>query len=542
MICPYYPDPSYLIFSTKVPVLLYYSHIPVLIIALIIGLFVYSKNRQSLLSKILLAISVFFSLWVFCDLITWTTNTSSVSMFFWSFFGLFFILINVLCVYFAYVYVYKKDLAFKYKLLLSIPIFGSIFITPTSFNLAGFDLVLCGVGDMEGKYYTSAFHIVGLLSFLTILYLILKKYKKVKTEERKGLLPFSVGIGFFLLSFFVTSYLSSILIWLDLTTDFSTGMYGLFGMIVFMAFLAYLIVRYEAFNIKLIGTTVLLFSQGIILASLLFIQDINYIYALIAASLILFLILSMLTVRGVKREIEAKEALKVSNEGQESLIHIMNHQIKGYLGKARDIFAELLESNDYGEMPKESKGMLAKGLENTAAGVDYVQGILKGASAHNGTLSYTTEPVDVKAIVSSLLSSQKDAAEKNGLSFGFSVADGNYNIAGDATQLGEAFKNLITNAIKYNNLNGSIKVDLKNKDGKILFSVKDTGHGISDEDRSRLFTAGGMGKDSMKYNVESSGFGLAFVKGVVEHHKGTVEYKSNSPEKGTTFFVELPIK
>ena len=112
---------------------------------------------------------------------------------------------------------------------------------------------------------------------------------------------------------------------------------------------------------------------------------------------------------------------------------------------------------------------------------------------------------------------------------------------GDAVQLGEVFKNLIMNAVKYNTPNGSVKVDLRREDGRIIFSVKDTGVGVSDEDKPRLFTFGGMGKDSIKLNVEAAGFGLAFVKGVAEAHKGVAGYRPNDSGKGSTFFVELPI-
>ena len=112
---------------------------------------------------------------------------------------------------------------------------------------------------------------------------------------------------------------------------------------------------------------------------------------------------------------------------------------------------------------------------------------------------------------------------------------------GDAVQLGEVFKNLIMNAVKYNTPNGSVKVDLRREDGRIIFSVKDTGVGVSDEDKPRLFAFGAMGKDSIKLNVEAAGFGLAFVKGVAEAHKGVAGYRPNDSGKGSTFFVELPI-
>ena len=98
------------------------------------------------------------------------------------------------------------------------------------------------------------------------------------------------------------------------------------------------------------------------------------------------------------------------------------------------------------------------------------------------------------------------------------------------------------NAIKYNNPNGSVAVTLSRTNQKILFMVKDTGKGIPKDDEPRLYKPGGMGKDSMKYNTDAAGFGLAFVKPVIEKHGGKIWHESNSPENGTTFFVELPVK
>jgi two-component system phosphate regulon sensor histidine kinase PhoR len=253
------------------------------------------------------------------------------------------------------------------------------------------------------------------------------------------------------------------------------------------------------------------------------------------------LISGFFLIRSVRREIEQRAQLEVANAGQENLIHIMNHQIKGYLGTARSIFAELSQGNDYGEMPEASKPLLSKGLDEMAAGVDYVQGILRSDSAQSGAMPYTFAAIDLKNIVSDLVSKQKEIAEKAGLSFESKIDDGDYTMQGDATMLEEAFKNLITNAIKYNNPNGNVTVALSRSNGKFLFSVKDTGLGISADDAKRFFTPGGVGKNSIHYNVEASGFGLSFVKPVVEKHNGKVWYISNAPEKGSTFFIELPV-
>ena len=52
----------------------------------------------------------------------------------------------------------------------------------------------------------------------------------------------------------------------------------------------------------------------------------------------------------------------------------------------------------------------------------------------------------------------------------------------------------------------------------------------------------GRGKDSIKVNVNSTGYGLSFVKGVVEAHKGRVWAESDGPGKGSSFYVEVGLK
>ncbi len=71
--------------------------------------------------------------------------------------------------------------------------------------------------------------------------------------------------------------------------------------------------------------------------------------------------------------------------------------------------------------------------------------------------------------------------------------------------------------------------------------VVDTGVGITPEDMSRLFTAGGHGKDSIHINVHSTGYGLFIAKSVVEAHGGRIWAESEGTGKGSRFVVELPL-
>ena len=183
--------------------------------------------------------------------------------------------------------------------------------------------------------------------------------------------------------------------------------------------------------------------------------------------------------------------------------------------------------------------LLQKGFDETTMGVDYVRSILHGASAENGTLPYEMVKMDFKEVVESVFEKQKVYPQQKGLKVSLNIEEGDYSMTGDITQLGEAVKNMIDNGMNYTE-EGSIDLNLSSNGNKILLVIKDTGIGLKDEDKPKLFKSGGRGVDSLKINVNSTGYGLAFVKGVVEAHKGRVWAESEGPGKGSTFYMELP--
>ena len=101
---------------------------------------------------------------------------------------------------------------------------------------------------------------------------------------------------------------------------------------------------------------------------------------------ILVLVFGFFLIRSVKKEIKAKEDLEVANAGQTNLIHIINHQIKGYCAKGRNVFAELLEEPSYG-ITSAAKPMVRGGFDALTEGVDFVQQVLTSSSAEKGTLT-----------------------------------------------------------------------------------------------------------------------------------------------------------
>jgi len=99
---------------------------------------------------------------------------------------------------------------------------------------------------------------------------------------------------------------------------------------------------------------------------------------------------------------------------------------------------------------------------------------------------------------------------------------------------------LIDNSIRYTP-KGGIRLKLTKNNNTILFRIEDTGVGISNALKPKLFTKGGRDENSLRVNINSTGFGLAFVKEVVVAHKGRVWAESAGSGMGSTFYMELPL-
>jgi signal transduction histidine kinase len=97
--------------------------------------------------------------------------------------------------------------------------------------------------------------------------------------------------------------------------------------------------------------------------------------------------------------------------------------------------------------------------------------------------------------------------------------------------------NLISNAIKFSPLDGTIEVSVNGGEEEITLCVKDHGIGISKEDQEHLFERFFRGHNAS--NIQGTGLGLHIVSRYLNLLNGTIEVKSEI-EKGTTFCVHLP--
>jgi PAS domain S-box-containing protein len=109
----------------------------------------------------------------------------------------------------------------------------------------------------------------------------------------------------------------------------------------------------------------------------------------------------------------------------------------------------------------------------------------------------------------------------------------------DHLMISNIINNLISNAIKYSNENGFIRLKLGVKDEDLIIQVSDEGIGIPQTDQKKLF--GRFFRAQNTVNIQGTGLGLNIVKKYVEMMNGRIDFESEL-NKGTTFTVQIPIK
>lgn len=113
-------------------------------------------------------------------------------------------------------------------------------------------------------------------------------------------------------------------------------------------------------------------------------------------------------------------------------------------------------------------------------------------------------------------------------------------VEADVDRLAQAFSNLLSNAARYTPEGGTVGVTLRGDGKTVEVTVSDTGIGIREEQRERVFTRFYRSDEARERSRSGFGIGLAMVREIVEQHDGSVSFFSNSPEPGTTFVVRLP--
>lgn len=543
---------QFLIFSDNVfGNFIYYSHLFPAFTALILGVFVFIQNPRGLSNRVLLFISVIFACWSYFDLVLWATERTDYTMFFWSILIHFDLLLYVGALYFVYVFIDNKMPSWRVDSIVLLFFIPLILFAHTSLNLLGFDFTNCWREALEGplwQYYVYTAEL--LIAGWILVFGIVRLYQSKNPTEKNKVLLVTVGILAFLISFSLGNIIGSI------EVDWELGQYGLFGMPIFVSFLSYLIVRYHAFDARLIGTEVLITGIGVLILSLLFVRTVDNVRVIAIATFVFTVILGAILVRSVKREIaqrkhieklanqlqKANGRLKVLDQLKSEFVSIASHQLRSPLTALNGYSSMLLEGS-YGKIPSKARIAIERINETSRYMSLSIEDYLNVSRIQAGNMEYVLSEFNIKEIIKTLVDEMRVSAIKKGLLITFkSEVDSGCIVNADIGKTQQIIQNLIDNAIKYTP-KGSITVTLRDqkKSRKIFVEITDTGIGISKKTLENLFEKFERARNANGVNATGTGLGLYVARKMAEDMGGAVTAKSDGEEKGSTFILELPL-
>jgi signal transduction histidine kinase/HAMP domain-containing protein len=208
---------------------------------------------------------------------------------------------------------------------------------------------------------------------------------------------------------------------------------------------------------------------------------------------------------------------------------MVGHDIRNPL---QSILSELfLAKSEIAILPEsDAKVNLSESVANIENDIYYINKIVVDLQDYAKIIKPRKESVNLQqAIIES-----KDAARVPGnIQTIVSVDEGSQQLNADSSILKRILTNLVQNAAQAMPKGGKIKITAKNKDDFIIVNIVDTGEGIPDEVRDKIFTP------LFTTKSKGQGFGLAVVKRLTEALGGSVSFES-IVGKGTKFTIELP--
>lgn len=226
--------------------------------------------------------------------------------------------------------------------------------------------------------------------------------------------------------------------------------------------------------------------------------------------------------------------LRASNRIKDTLFSVIGHDLKGPAGSASQLF-EMMETEEFSE--EELRGLIAELRKQTTASFDLLNTLFEWGNAQLQGVKANAVRIDTKWILNNNINLLlQQAVLKRIIITDHTAADA--CIFADRNQVDFVFRNLLSNAIKFTYEGGHIDIAMRKDQDEIIYSVKDDGVGISDEQQKQFL------KTSLQVSFgtggeKGSGLGLLLIKEFMKANRGRIWLESKKGE-GTVFYVAFP--
>ncbi|MEQ8904854.1 HAMP domain-containing sensor histidine kinase [Ekhidna sp.] len=233
----------------------------------------------------------------------------------------------------------------------------------------------------------------------------------------------------------------------------------------------------------------------------------------------------------VNRLKKMEEELERAGLLRDTLIRIVSHDIRGPMSNLKSVISLVREEQVGIEQAKEFMVTIDKGVDHT---VQMLEELMEWGQAASRNKKVEQEEIILKDVIESIVKKIQPQIDDKKLDFEIS-GDIDAVCLFDKNAIRVVLRNLFSNAVKFTERGGQVRVKINMQDDLIVIAVSDTGIGIPDEMKANLFELKKDNKRVGTENEKSSGVGLFISKDLINQNDGTLKVEDNPDGKGTVF-------
>lgn len=218
-------------------------------------------------------------------------------------------------------------------------------------------------------------------------------------------------------------------------------------------------------------------------------------------------------------------------------LSVLSHELKAPLN-AIDGYLKMAREHQLGEKIEDYDQVLDRSLERIKGMRTLILDLLDLTKLESGKSRREVKEVDIVPIARMAIDTMRPYSIQRDIKVHLHGTE-TLIMCADPDEVEIIFNNLISNAIKYNKVGGSLDCTINETDGKLFISVEDTGIGMTQQEMEKLFQDFVRIRNEKTKNISGSGLGLSIVKKLIESYNGTIEV-SSIPDKGSKFVVTIP--
>ncbi|MDJ0806295.1 MAG: ATP-binding protein [Gammaproteobacteria bacterium] len=239
---------------------------------------------------------------------------------------------------------------------------------------------------------------------------------------------------------------------------------------------------------------------------------------------------------GIIRDItERKRLERMKSEFVSTVSHELRTPLTSIIGSLG-----LLRGGAAGALPERAGQMLDIAQNNAERLVRLINDILDTEKIESGRMEYRMQRLNLCQLIDQAVAENRGYGERHEVRLSWPGSELELEVQGDLDRLLQVMANLISNAVKYSPKGGQIELELASEADQATVRVTDHGPGIPEEFQTQMFKKFSQADSSDTRQKAGTGLGLVISKAIVEHHGGSIGFKTAQGE-GTCFHLRLPL-